>query len=104
MKWVLGILVIGVLGYFIYRWTRPVPERRGCARMVELCGGGGKAIDECIDGVKKVEKVAGKDAADSFAQCTAESKRCQEALGCAAGAAFRQFDQLTRDFDSALGN
>jgi hypothetical protein len=104
MKWVVGILAVAVIGYLVYRWTRATPERRGCAKVVELCGGGKKAVDQCVEGVNQAQKVVGEQAVERFASCTAESKTCAEAMGCVAGSAMQGIGGFLRGLDRAINH
>ncbi len=103
MKWIVGALVIGLIGYLVYRWTRPSPERKACDRVVELCGGGKQAREQCADGVKQIKKAVGEKAVEQFAACTAESKSCADAMGCAAGTALKSgAGEILRGLDRAI--
>jgi hypothetical protein len=89
MKWVVGLLVVGLIGYLVYRWTRPSPERKACAKVIDLCGGGKKEIEQCVDGMTRVKKAVGAQGIDHFVECTADSKSCADAMGCGIGSAMK---------------
>ncbi len=80
----LFLVVAAVGGYFLYGYL--YPEKRACARLLgDLCHRGDVASDrqQC----EELFKRGGRDAAQSSADCIAQSGSCGAAVGCVAGAA-----------------
>src|SRR5215510_3956412 len=105
-KFLVVAAVLGVAGFFSYRYVFAKPEKRACARMVELCGLEDKDATECEQAFTEMRKMSGDDSVKAPSQCTMEAKSCGEAMGCMAGAYMKggihMWGDMMKGFGKAL--
>lgn len=99
-KVVAGVIALGIIGGGVAWAVTRTPERRLCVRMGELCGveGDFKDYEQCVDGIERLEKIAGEEPIESAADCVDRADTCAQATGCIVGAGYKAMPKLLQEF------
>ena len=96
MKKLIVLIVIVVIGWFVYKRFFAPSEVRVCDRLETLCADQTRTdFDSCEREMEQTAKLLDDKAVADIADCTASADTCMEAMGCVVGGATKG---LTGDF------
>lgn len=109
-KLLIGIAIVGTVGYVAWAKTRRTPDKRACARLSELCASASadedsddKADkDDACDQFFSALRRNAPESADHTIACVNESRSCGQAAGCVSGGAIHIGTGFVRDFAEGL--
>jgi|SRR5579862_3110574 len=105
MKKLLALVVLAAIGFGVYRYVLRPPQKRVCARLVDLCGAKGDEQSRCESDVVELRKSLSSEQQDKMDSCVSNAKTCAEAAGCMVGSGFNaaadMFNQFLKGFGGA---
>ncbi len=107
MKKLLALVVLGGVAYGGYWYVKHrTPEKRTCARIVELCGDKGDEA-KCEHDLGELAKTASAGAITRLDHCIADAQSCPTAAGCLVGTGMSSlgeaFQQFMKGFSNTVG-
>src|SRR6185369_13572281 len=90
------VIVLGAVGFLVYRYVLTSATERSCQRLATLCGQT-TGLESCVRGMTELHKT-NQEAASKFDRCIADANSCAAGVGCSVGAGLSAAGGLLNDF------